>query len=106
LVSAVSRRENFGVAEDKQLLAFLLSGSRITLQDAMLAHLAAAQNARKQALEALELWIEESVNAELLSWFLANEGQLRAGLDIFRLPKKPPAPIRRMLGIRRKQLRL
>lgn len=72
----------------------------------MLAHLAAAQNASKQVREALELWLEENLKAELLSWFLANEAELRAGLDIFKLPKKPPQPVRRMIGVRRKHWRL
>lgn len=63
----------------------------------MLRHLAESQNARKQALDSLEVWLEETCRAELLGWFADNKEEVLRGLreaaDPFRLPARFNRPL-------------
>lgn len=82
---------------DKELIDFLLSGSHMDLQDAMLARLAEERNRFKELREILELWMDEAVQARLLAWFNTHGEELAARLNT-PCPPKPetlsPQPFR------------
>lgn len=79
------------MAPDNQLTQFILTASRTTLNEALLRHLAEARNLRKQIGELLDLWVEETWQAELLSWVKehgeALAAELKSGPNIFALPQ-------------------
>jgi len=90
------------------LLSFWFNSSRERLQDAMLARLAESSNLRGQVLDALELWVKAAAEAELLAILSAHGEEMARAISArdnpFVLPTKPPAKIRRMTGLKRKQL--
>jgi hypothetical protein len=75
----------------------------------MLARLAESSNLRGQVLDALELWVKAAAEAELLAIWSAHGEEIGRAIfareSPFALPKKPPAKIRRMTGLKRKQLK-
>lgn len=91
------------MSETDELIAFLLSGSRRDLQDAMLAHLAEERNRLKELRELLDVWIEEAARARMLAWFVAHGEELAARLNAPGppLPEAPsPQPFRLPAAIR------
>ena len=78
------------MSENDDLIAFLLSGSRTGLQNAMLGRLADSRNRRKEIIELLDLWVEETALAALYQWFAAHGEELAARLNA-PCPPKPEA---------------
>jgi len=94
------------MSENEDLIAFLLSGSRASLQDAMLARLADSRNRRKELTELLDLWVEETALAAVYQWFVAHGEELAARLDAPCLPRgdaPSPQPFRLPSAIRNRK---
>lgn len=70
------------MADDSELIAFdfLLSASKISLEDAMLRRNADVSNRRKQLVELLDKWAETRAELLLLEWFLAHGNKLMAAV--------------------------
>jgi len=64
----------------KEIIDFLLTGSRSTLKAAFLKRLAEENNLRKQIGELLEAWAEERADLKLLEFILVNGAELSARL--------------------------
>ena len=88
------------MADDSELIPFeyLLSGSKTSLENAMLRRLADARNRQKELTELLNMWAELRAQAMLLQWFLAHGDELMGSVtkpaqvtEIKRLlaPEKP-----------------
>lgn len=61
---------------------FLLTASKISMEEAMLKRLADASNRRKQIVDLLEAWAERRAEALLLEWFLSHGKELMATLTL------------------------
>lgn len=74
----------------------------------MVSRRAESSNLRGQVLDALELWVKAEAEAEILAILCAHGEEIRLAMlareNPFSLPKKPPAKIRRMTGLKRRQL--
>jgi hypothetical protein len=70
------------MADDSQLIAFdfLLTASKISLEDAMLRRHADVSNRRKQLVELLDKWAESHAELLLLEWFLTHGNNLMAAV--------------------------
>lgn len=67
--------------ESKQIaFDFLLTGSKMSLEDAKLARLADVSNRRKQIVELLDEWAERRAEFLLLEWFLLHGNELMAAI--------------------------
>ena len=91
--------------DEKTLIEFLLSGSRVALKDAFLRGMAEERNKRKEIGDLLESWAEERAQLIALEFFLMHGEELAARLvaapaeatlpaQPFALPKRAPLPKR------------
>lgn len=66
------------MALDKELMEYLLIGSRQSLKECLLTRLAASKNRRKEMIEVLDALVEETAQLIVLEWFI-NHGEELAG---------------------------
>lgn len=65
---------------NKDLINFLLAGSRTTLKDAFLAHLAESRNIRKEISVLLDAWVEETAQTMVYEFVLAHDEEITSRL--------------------------
>ncbi len=77
--------------DSKNLIEFLLTGSRSNLKGAFLARLGEESNKRKEIVELLEAWAEARAQLIALEFFLAHGEEITSRLDREERPALPSA---------------